>query len=189
MKLNDWVEISHDIAVEQGWWDSDRSDGEVIVLFHSELSETLEAMRVKPLNATQVSEQKDKIAEELSDFMIRVFDYCGKKEIDLELEISKQIAFIGDISINDLMEESDTLYDILDLKPANKVDMLAFAHAKLGDFYWEKVYNGEDNYESLIESLFVVILLAKQFEIDLEKAIADKMERNKLRPMKHGKKF
>ena len=189
MKLNDWVEINHDIAVEHGWWDSDRSDGQVIALFHSELSETLEAMRLKPKNATDVADQKDKIAEELSDFMIRVFDYCGKKEIDLEFEISKYIAFIGDISINDLMQESDALYDILDLTPANKVDMLAFAHAKLGDFYWVKVYNGEDNYESLIESLFIVVLLAKQLDIDLEKAIDDKKERNKLRPMKHGKKF
>jgi NTP pyrophosphatase (non-canonical NTP hydrolase) len=189
MWLNDWVGISHDIAIEHGWWDSDRSDSEVIVLLHSELSECLEAMRLKPLNATQVADQKDKIAEELSDYMIRVFDYCGKKEIDIELEISRQVASIGDIDIDSLMWESETIYDILDLKPDNKIDMLAFAHAKLSTFYWVLVYNGEENYEPLIDSLFVVVLLAKQFDINLEKAIADKTERNKLRPMKHGKKF
>jgi len=32
-------------AISKGWWDSERNDGEVIALIHSELSEALEGMR------------------------------------------------------------------------------------------------------------------------------------------------
>ena len=31
----------HSIAVDHGFWDSNRSDGEIIALIHSELSEAL----------------------------------------------------------------------------------------------------------------------------------------------------
>ena len=33
------------IAVEHGWWEKDRNDGEMIALMHSELSEALEGLR------------------------------------------------------------------------------------------------------------------------------------------------
>lgn len=35
----------HANAKAKGWWDSDRSDGEIIALIHSELSEALEHLR------------------------------------------------------------------------------------------------------------------------------------------------
>jgi len=65
--------------------------GEVVVLLHSELSECLAAMRLNPKNATEVQDQKDKIGEELADYFIRLADYCGKKEIDLEKAIAEKM--------------------------------------------------------------------------------------------------
>jgi len=35
----------HRTAVNKGWWDSERNEGEAIALMHSELSEALEALR------------------------------------------------------------------------------------------------------------------------------------------------
>lgn len=35
----------HDLAKSKGWWDESRSDGELIALIHSELSEALEGLR------------------------------------------------------------------------------------------------------------------------------------------------
>ena len=35
----------HATAREKGWWDTQRNNGELIALMHSELSEALEALR------------------------------------------------------------------------------------------------------------------------------------------------
>jgi len=84
-KLNSLIDKCHRIAKEKGWWDSERNDGELIALMHSELSEALEAMRNHGT--------KDNIAEELADCCIRIFDYCGARNIDLEKTILKKTEY------------------------------------------------------------------------------------------------
>ena len=83
--INDFIKECHRIAKEKGWWDEERNDGELIALMHSELSEALEAMRIHA--------EKGAIAEELADCCIRIFDYCGSREIDLEGALLKKIEF------------------------------------------------------------------------------------------------
>ena len=80
-----FIKVSHSIAKEKGWWDEPRHDGELIALMHSELSEALEAMRNHG--------RKDAIAEELADCCIRIFDYCGDRDIDLEAALLKKIEY------------------------------------------------------------------------------------------------
>ncbi len=76
LNIKQWIDISHSIAKSKGWWDTGRSDGEAIALMHSELSEALEAMRN--------DSGKEAIAEELADCCIRIFDYCGERDINLD---------------------------------------------------------------------------------------------------------
>jgi NTP pyrophosphatase (non-canonical NTP hydrolase) len=77
------IDICYGIAKEKGWWDKKRNDAELIALMHSELSEALEALREH--------RPKFEVAEELADCCIRIFDYCGRKKIDLAKAILEKI--------------------------------------------------------------------------------------------------
>ncbi len=83
--VNDLIKECHSIAKEKGWWDDPRNDGELIALMHSELSEALEALGNHGT--------KDNLAEELADCCIRIFDYCGAREINLEETLRKKIGY------------------------------------------------------------------------------------------------
>ncbi|MDD5432958.1 MAG: hypothetical protein PHO70_08285 [Candidatus Omnitrophica bacterium] len=83
--ISELIEICHKIAKEKGWWENERNEGELIALMHSELSEALEAMRNHG--------KKEYIAEELADCCIRIFDYCGAREINLEDALIKKIEY------------------------------------------------------------------------------------------------
>jgi NTP pyrophosphatase (non-canonical NTP hydrolase) len=84
-KISDFIKECHRIAQEKGWWETERNDGELIALMHSELSEALEAMRNHAA--------KEAVAEELADCCIRIFDYCGAKGIELEETLLKKIEY------------------------------------------------------------------------------------------------
>jgi NTP pyrophosphatase (non-canonical NTP hydrolase) len=83
--IGDFIRECHSIAREKGWWQEERNDGELIALIHSELSEALEAMRNQG--------RKEDVAEELADCCIRIFDYCGAREIDLEKALLKKMEY------------------------------------------------------------------------------------------------
>jgi NTP pyrophosphatase (non-canonical NTP hydrolase) len=72
----------HRCAEEHGWWVAHRPIPELLCLIHSEVSEALEAYR-KGLAITD----KDGIAEELADIIIRVFDMAEHYGIDIAHEV------------------------------------------------------------------------------------------------------
>ena len=111
MTLNAWSKRIHENAVAHGWWENKRTFAEVVALFHSELSEALEEFRANrpmlyfPCKSTGRlcvddrkeenttcgsrhencrSEKPEGIAVELVDCVIRILDFLGHENINVD---------------------------------------------------------------------------------------------------------
>lgn len=86
IRLNEFAEDVHQIAVDHGWWDKEPSFPEVIALCHSELSEALQEYRKGGEDRATYYENNTPhgIAVELADVILRILDYCGHVGIDIE---------------------------------------------------------------------------------------------------------
>lgn len=98
MQVNDLVKDSFQNAKDHGWHDSNRSIGDLICLMHSELSEALEEHRNgRAPNEVYFNEQKPQKPEgipvELADCIIRIFDFCGLHNIDLESVLKQKMEY------------------------------------------------------------------------------------------------
>ena len=85
------AEEVHANAREKGFWDTERSDGELIALMHSELSEGLEALR-KGLDSDHLPGFLG-IEEEMADVIIRVLDYCAGRGLRIESAITAKMHY------------------------------------------------------------------------------------------------
>jgi hypothetical protein len=102
--LNELAKEVHEIAVEHGWWETDRNFGESLALIHSEVSEVLEDWRKgRELNVIHWKEnwdgdkvirnKPDGIPIEFADIIIRILDLCAYYNIDIETAIKEKIAY------------------------------------------------------------------------------------------------
>ena len=80
--LKQYSKLCHKISKEKGFWDSPRNMGEMLMLIVTELSEAMEAHRLR---------DKENFNEEIADTFIRLFDLCGGLNIDIAKEIKKKM--------------------------------------------------------------------------------------------------
>ena len=205
MKMNKFAAEVHQNAVEHGWWDEERTFGEIIALCHSELSEALEEYRAKrpmvwrkcmtcegdtPCMETGcgdwhdgvcelscISPKPEGIAVELADCIIRILDWFGKEEM----------------SADDLMAEAKKLMmcDVPARIYASSLgDCIARWHLLLSLAYscWCRA---SGTYASALRMALCICEIQKWAEdngVDMEKILDIKHKYNKGRPYRHGGK-
>jgi NTP pyrophosphatase (non-canonical NTP hydrolase) len=110
MKINELITEVHKNARKKGFWDKKREIGTLLMLIVSEVSEAMEADR--RLNFANIAEFfadtrdnkverneafekhiKDSFEDELADAVIRIFDLCGRFDIDLEFHILEKMKY------------------------------------------------------------------------------------------------
>ena len=178
MNLTELQREAHAIAKDHGWWDEERSFGDLIALVHSELSEALEAYRVCGIvDCPHEHTEGAGVASELADVVIRVADMAEHYGVDL----AARIASLSLLSRHG--EGLDTFGD-----------WITTCHTWLSDTF--RSYGNETRGLDLPGTWLIdmgllikcIQAMAAHYGIDLDAAIEAKMEYNRTRSYRHGGK-
>ena len=180
MVLSELQREAHAIAKEHGWWDQERTFGDLIALVHSELSEALEEYRGKHIWAdwrqlqTYPNGRPRGVASELADVVIRVADMAEHYGYSLDPAES--------------IEDRDAL-DVCLAGLGSFGDWIARLHWITAEATSYKGVASEHLVINVLASLIVgVQRMAAHYGIDLDAAIEAKMEYNRTRSYRHGGK-
>ena len=179
MDLKALQKEAHAIAKEHGWWDTDRTFGDLIALVHSELSEALEAYRLHELETwpSQVGEIPLGVPYDLADVVIRVADmaeWYGLENLQEWIDSLRE----SDLSGITTFGEWITCCHLLASKAMEQL------HEDAND-----PEHGTKMAFGRLGSLVILIQrMAAHYGIDLDAAIEAKMEYNRGRSYRHGGK-
>jgi hypothetical protein len=196
MNINEIIKEAHENAVAHGFWEEDRPFAEQIALMHSELSEALEEYRDgrrldemyyscqnppdQCLNCLRCQEcehgKPEGIPIELADTVIWIGAYLGHEKVDAERTVDD-----GGIDATD----KDWIPEHIRKDMKTFQGFIATGHWLLSHAYEYRI----GTWSTLIFTILAIEEFCKNNGIDLDRAIKLKMEYNKTRPYKHGKKI
>ena len=186
MNLTKLQKEAHAIAKEKGWWDQERSFGDLIALVHSELSEALEAYRehpnpLPPYDRTFTLEKLPNgkpvgVASELADVVIRVADMAEHYGEPLEPYVEEIGSWPGLLAYEGLATSFGEWIDVMHMALS---DVSRSWHVLKDHCLWV---------DHLARFVALAQRMAAHYGIDLDAAIEAKMEYNRSRPYRHGGK-
>jgi hypothetical protein len=202
MNINDLIREAHANAVAHGFWEEDRPFAEAVDLIHSELSEALEEFRDgRELNEVYHSCQYSKVHNvplghcrknitcaqceygkpegipiELADTVIWIGAYLGHEKVDAERTVD-------DNGID--ATDKDWIPEHIRKDMKTFQGFIATGHWLLSHAYQYRL----GTWSTLIFTILAIEEFCQNNGIDLDRAIKLKMEYNKTRPYKHGKKI
>lgn len=172
--INGLIEKAHTMAVEKGFWESDRDIFESANLINSEVTEMVEELRsgheveeiyFKPENPAK----PEGFPVELADYAIRCADLAGR--LGGKFSVNSQI-LIDFVSCNTF---TGGLHEMIFSLTKSVVEIVECTEC----------YKAH----TVVLSLVYAHLSASHFSIDLPAVIEQKMAYNATRPAKHGRKF
>ena len=195
MDLTRFAEDVHKNAVEHGWWEDERSFGEIVALCHSELSEALEEYRARrPLvycidhtddevflcvdqaKILEMGAKPEGIAVELADCIIRILDWFGQNGIDADHEIEAGKGLRDFVFRRDIESDIGTLFSDLHL-------CLSMAYRN-----WRNGHNANNINPHMGLCIAIIYDWAEKNSLNLDPIIEMKHQYNKGRPYRHGGK-
>lgn len=93
MTINEIAKLIHENAINHGWWEVKRKFAEIAALIHTEISEAVEADRIKAPLVYYKNGKPEGVAVELIDCVIRIFDYLEHEGVDIEEVIAQKHAY------------------------------------------------------------------------------------------------
>lgn len=125
---------------------------------------------------------------ELADIAIRIFDFCARAQINLELAIIKHKALSEHIlTLNRFYEHIDM--DMTHQPHEISTELINSLHHQLSRFAHDWRKKGEMDTDFIVEIFSTVWEIAWLANCDLEQEMIDKMEKNKNRVYTKGKGF
>ena len=92
MQISQMQAEVHRTAVEHGWWEAPRPVGEVLMLMVTEIAEAMEAYRSGNPESEKIP-GFSQMEEELADVVIRLLDYAGGENLDIEGALLAKMAY------------------------------------------------------------------------------------------------
>ena len=202
MNLNELAKEAHQIAVEHGWWEKEPSFGDLVALMHSELSEALEEYRAgrdmvwyactegtpeHPCDPKDIydcemsgqeascayrSEKPEGIAVELADCIIRILDWAGHENVNMD-----RIFFEVMEAHKDQPEEEQSFGEFISALH----NLLSMAYCDSEDF------GDRDIYMTLV--VYYILENMGREGVNMDKVVREKMAYNRTRPYRHGGKL
>ena len=192
MVLSELQREAHAIAKDHGWWDTERTFGDLIALVHSELSEALEAYRTWDHNSAGMPAACD-------------LEPCPHPPVTLDEEsnpvgVASELADVV-IRVADMAEHYHWALDAapipepeewMEFSPAKSFgDWIGLCHIHASDALIA-AWMPPERFISPLVSLNLVVRtvqrMAAHYGIDLDAAIEAKMAYNRSRSYRHGGK-
>ena len=177
---------AHAIAKDHGWWDTERTFGDLIALVHSKLSEALEAYRELGTTKTAYTVDADGaltkpegVPYELADVVIRVADMAEGYGVDLAHEVGQLREYNWTGSIYDQISTFGEWIVLCHYQVST---------AMLHQWGEHPSFPGSRPWRYLALLVKYVQLMAAHYGIDLDAAIEAKIEYNRGREYRHGGK-